>query len=536
MNNYSEKDIIVNYVVNYIEDEYGVIIDKKIQINYNEWLIIINKQLILYFRFEEKDTGLMILPYLAIYELTYNSLYNFNKSKYFRDSECFLEDKNIKNVKVYPYVMNEEQILTKRKYISESLAIKFANYEKNIPPIEYTFVIYRISKFESEEYGIKYHKGIINEENIKKDLYKYNNKFSFQFVDVASDKFYLYLEKIKRELRESLYDNLEYCFIYKKIFFHEDLLKESQKILNNICNVCKNQKFILYTNKNSNKWKQEKRIYQTIKKIYKSAIYQYRVDLYDSKRHTIIYDVFLSNYKIAIEYQGEQHFFPVDLFGGKLGFEETIKRDAFKKEYSNAHGIEIIYFNYFDNLTDEYIIKTIKDKIKEIKVKKALSNLKIKEKVDKIILNEAIIEKYYKMTLNEEKFDQIAFKNQSIQRTIVSEMILRENFFMSEIVLDDDIKNEDIIYLINNSLRSNTYFKICAPYKKYPLILYYHLLKFLNEEHCSIRKIQINMYNDFLFLDFEECEKLKNLINRSIAESKFIYQCVQEYKSKILKN
>ena len=61
--------------------------------------------------------------------------------------------------------------------------------------------------------------------------------------------------------------------------------------------------------------------------------------------------------KCLIECQGEQHYKPVDEFGGELEFEKRVKHDTLKREYAEAHGIPLIEISYKDK---EY------DKIKEI--------------------------------------------------------------------------------------------------------------------------------------------------------------------------
>lgn len=56
-------------------------------------------------------------------------------------------------------------------------------------------------------------------------------------------------------------------------------------------------------------------------------------------------DFYLPEYKIGIECQGEQHFRPIDFFGGEENFSEQIKRDEIKKNLCKAHGITILYFS-----------------------------------------------------------------------------------------------------------------------------------------------------------------------------------------------
>lgn len=61
------------------------------------------------------------------------------------------------------------------------------------------------------------------------------------------------------------------------------------------------------------------------------------------------YDFYLPNYNLLIEYQGEQHERPVEVFGGKEQFEVQQEHDRRKKEYAHNHNInllEIWYYNF----------------------------------------------------------------------------------------------------------------------------------------------------------------------------------------------
>ena len=62
-------------------------------------------------------------------------------------------------------------------------------------------------------------------------------------------------------------------------------------------------------------------------------------------KRRLFLDFFLPEYNIAIECQGLQHFSPVDLFGGKDFFDETLKRDKAKQELCNDHNIKVLYYS-----------------------------------------------------------------------------------------------------------------------------------------------------------------------------------------------
>ena len=49
-----------------------------------------------------------------------------------------------------------------------------------------------------------------------------------------------------------------------------------------------------------------------------------------------------------IECQGEQHYKPVDEFGGRNQFESQIKNDELKREYAQKHHIELVEISYKD--------------------------------------------------------------------------------------------------------------------------------------------------------------------------------------------
>ena len=63
---------------------------------------------------------------------------------------------------------------------------------------------------------------------------------------------------------------------------------------------------------------------------------------------------------IGIEYQGVQHFKPVDYFGGKEAYIETIERDIRKNKICKENKLDILYFTYnMNHLTENYPFKVL---------------------------------------------------------------------------------------------------------------------------------------------------------------------------------
>jgi hypothetical protein len=52
--------------------------------------------------------------------------------------------------------------------------------------------------------------------------------------------------------------------------------------------------------------------------------------------------------RCLIECQGEQHYKPVDEFGGQYQFENQLKNDKLKREYAKSHHIELVEISYKD--------------------------------------------------------------------------------------------------------------------------------------------------------------------------------------------
>jgi hypothetical protein len=58
-------------------------------------------------------------------------------------------------------------------------------------------------------------------------------------------------------------------------------------------------------------------------------------------RFDFVFEV--QNRKFAIEFNGVQHYRPIDYFGGQIAFEDLKVRDQLKRDYCQANDIELIY-------------------------------------------------------------------------------------------------------------------------------------------------------------------------------------------------
>lgn len=65
------------------------------------------------------------------------------------------------------------------------------------------------------------------------------------------------------------------------------------------------------------------------------------------------FDFYLPNHNCCIEYDGEQHYKPIDYFGGEDAFETTVKHDNIKNEYCKTNDIKLLRIPYFKNVEEE---------------------------------------------------------------------------------------------------------------------------------------------------------------------------------------
>lgn len=87
-----------------------------------------------------------------------------------------------------------------------------------------------------------------------------------------------------------------------------------------------------------------------------NIIYEIQKKFDDCKHHRKLpFDLYLTSNNVLIEYDGIQHFKPIEIFGGVDGFNETKKRDEIKNEYAAKNNIPLLRIPYtkFDFIEEE---------------------------------------------------------------------------------------------------------------------------------------------------------------------------------------
>ena len=105
------------------------------------------------------------------------------------------------------------------------------------------------------------------------------------------------------------------------------------------------------------RWKSEYEMYELIKRYFQDAIYQYKAKWLNKQS----LDVFIPSIKVAVEYQGKQHYEPVKVFGGTEKYDDNIRRDSVKKKLCAENHIHLIEWKYTEPVNIIIFMEKFKD-------------------------------------------------------------------------------------------------------------------------------------------------------------------------------
>lgn len=79
-------------------------------------------------------------------------------------------------------------------------------------------------------------------------------------------------------------------------------------------------------------------------------------DLIGVGNRKLSYDFYLHDYNLLIEFQGEQHEYPVDVFGGEKQFVVQQEHDKRKRDYAQKNNIDLLEIWYYEFKNIENIL------------------------------------------------------------------------------------------------------------------------------------------------------------------------------------
>lgn len=372
-NNFSEqRKAESNYIL--AVQQYEAILSKYDFCVYNisnfERIYCINNSFIVYIGVDTwngyENAKDHIFPHVLIEELTYNNLFKFNATKF---GEIFQEP-------FYDLKVNRFYGLKNKYMLSELGGTKFFEINEKLPELH---IFEKAKKWEGiachfiivelyDEFGsaatIKY---ITNENlereaqafcrtierlNLKYDpINKITNKDILEKLNAIKKRFFD-KKKSDKKLIWTLRGHLRYFFISERTTDF-DLQNRGADILSNYNNgKYENIKWLEY-GRFDGKWKSELLVFEYCKNIYgkENVLYQYSPSFLGK----MSYDIFIIPNNTAIEYQGQQHFKPVDFFGGIEHFNKQVERDKKKQVLSKENGVKLVYINYNEIISESLI-------------------------------------------------------------------------------------------------------------------------------------------------------------------------------------
>ena len=103
------------------------------------------------------------------------------------------------------------------------------------------------------------------------------------------------------------------------------------------------------------KWKHELTLFHAVRRLYPDTLYQFRPDWLG--RQSL--DLYIPSLSTAIEYQGVQHYLPVEFFGGEEALSQRRDLDRVKKELCEANSVRLIEWPYSVDPTDKNVRKML---------------------------------------------------------------------------------------------------------------------------------------------------------------------------------
>lgn len=138
-----------------------------------------------------------------------------------------------------------------------------------------------------------------------------------------------------------------YRDLYNIAYGERERFKEIEEILLRYYNIEQKKKDDLYNQivaegKTSRKWINEQQLYALVKDFFEDAVFQFRTKWLGAQS----LDIYIPSVRVGIEYQGAQHYMPIDFFGGEESLRNQQEKDERKRQLCKKNQVELLEWNY----------------------------------------------------------------------------------------------------------------------------------------------------------------------------------------------
>lgn len=212
------------------------------------------------------------------------------------------------------------------------------NYENNEALLDFICAKHKEKGVQHKSWGnmlTKLHPCLhCSKEKYLKNVTKSHEKFVKQVKEIHGDKYVVMSEYIKSDEHVKVY-----CTKCKNLFS----IKASHLTSGHGCGVC-------------TKSKGEEQIKNVLDKLNYKYIREFRFDDCRGVKKTLPFDFYMKGFNLCIEFQGIQHFKPVEMFGGQAQFETQQFNDNCKRKYCKDKNINLLEIPYWEEKNIENII------------------------------------------------------------------------------------------------------------------------------------------------------------------------------------
>lgn len=187
---------------------------------------------------------------------------------------------------------------------------------------------------------------------LEHEQFGYIDEIIREFLQANCREYYI-IKKVN-ECIAMLNEMYGYSGLYRNSTLGRIIKKQNHKVKKEVDKIYSD---IVRENRVPTKWGNEYRLFSLISRYNANAQYQYHSDWLGQQS----LDIYISDSKIGIEYQGEQHYKAVDIWGGEAALKENQARDLRKKKLCAENGVLLLEWSYECPVNDEHVVQFMKE-------------------------------------------------------------------------------------------------------------------------------------------------------------------------------